>query len=335
MSFRELPHEIIFMIATHIESENDISSLVRACRSFHNLLNNYLYERNVNRGAPALLWCAMRGLKTSVERLLKIQTRDKTENSLQQLDSFNSISSPLRAAIYYKHASIVKLLLQHGAGQTSGLPISTPLHTAVEYSSEEVVRTILEHGCNIDVTVPRAAETALVVAVRKQKPGIVKLLIKHGACLNTKPHIPAEAVEWKRHIWTTPLHTAVDGQYENREMAELLLSEGADVNVRCGDGGTSLHRTTRDMNVDDSRWLLENGADPNIIDNEENSPLHFAINLGRHGAELLELFLEHGADPNLRCRTAPTHPLELLDGMDVLEIEELLRGHGAHLPDST
>ncbi|KAJ5987963.1 hypothetical protein N7481_003173 [Penicillium waksmanii] len=334
MSFRELPNEVIFMIGTQIEREKDISSLVRACRSFHNLLNNYLYERNVNRGAPALSWCAEHGLTTSVERLLKIQARDKTKGSLQQLNSVNFVDSPLRSAICFHHAPIVKLFLQYGAGQTSGFPISTPLHTAVEHSSEEVVRVILEYGCDIDLIVPRGAETALVVAVRTQKPDIVKLLIEHGACLNTKPHVPVEAAEWDRLVWTTPLHTAVDSQYGNREMAELLLSQGADVNVRCGDGGTPLHGTTREMNVDDSRWLLENGADPNIIDDQGNSPLHVAINFGRHGAELIKLFLEHGADPNLRCRTAPTHPLELLDGMDIPEIEQLLRDHGAHLPDS-
>lgn len=334
MSLHHLPNEVIFMIATHIESEEDISSLVQACRSFHNLLNNYLYERNVDRGAPALTWCAEQGLKESAERLLKLQARAKTESPLKQPNSFICIVSPLRSAICYKQAPIVKLLLQYGAGQISGFPISTPLHEAVQYGNKEIVRIILEHGCDIDLIVPRGAETALVAAVKTKQPEIVKLLLEHGACLNTKPHVPAEAAEWERLVWTTPLHTAVDGQYGNRDMAELLLSQGADVNVRCGDGSTPLHWTTREGNEDDSRWLLENGADPNTINDEGNSPFHVAINRGRHGAKLVKLFLEHGADANLRCGTVATHPLELLDGMGAQEVEQLLRDHGAHLPES-
>jgi ankyrin repeat protein len=94
------------------------------------------------------------------------------------------------------------------------------------------------------------------------------------------------------------------------------------------------------MNLDDSRWLLEKGADPNLVDDRGNSTLHVATNHSRHGAKFVRLFLEHGADPNLRCRTismneeAPTHPLELLEGLNSPEVDQLLRDYGAEISES-
>jgi HEAT repeat protein len=99
---------------------------------------------------------------------------------------------------------------------------------------------------------------------------------------------------------TTPLHIAV---WEGRkELVELLLAKGADVNARTNPMGST--------------------------------PLHFAASDGRK--DLVELLLAHGADVNAKNNNSQTplgsvlsaisrHPLPGQEG-----VAELLRQHGGH-----
>jgi ankyrin repeat protein len=85
----------------------------------------------------------------------------------------------------------------------------------------------------------------------------------------------------------TPLHhAALGGQ---KEIAELLIAEGADVNTKSGD--------------------------------EETTPLHWAANRGHE--EVAELLIAKGADVNAKDIGGYT-PLDYTEG----EIADLLRKHG-------
>ena len=82
------------------------------------------------------------------------------------------------------------------------------------------------------------------------------------------------------------------------------------------------------------KLLLEHDADPNKVNEDEDTALHFAVLYGVKKA--IKLLLEHGADPNLVNEDGNT-PLTVaaendLD-VDMKGVRELLLKHGAKDPE--
>jgi Ankyrin repeats (3 copies) len=80
-------------------------------------------------------------------------------------------------------------------------------------------------------------------------------------------------------------------------LAELALDRGIDVNVVCGqDGSTFLHSCTllRDQAIaaEAVEWLLVHGADPNQKRDDGETPLGLAVKFGR--TEIAALMRSHG-----------------------------------------
>ena len=65
-------------------------------------------------------------------------------------------------------------------------------------------------------------------------------------------------------------------------MCERLIAARADVNGRDKNGRTPLHKCAfYNSNSDILKLLYENGANPDLVDDEENTPLHFAARRGK------------------------------------------------------
>ena len=62
----------------------------------------------------------------------------------------------------------------------------------------------------------------------------------------------------------------------------------------------SLHKAVISGSVEDVRFLLESGADPNAADSQENSPLHYALKRGN--LMIIRLLIGQGAKLNQRDR---------------------------------
>jgi ankyrin repeat protein len=82
----------------------------------------------------------------------------------------------------------------------------------------------------------------------------------------------------------------------SREIVELLLAEGIDVDVMGRDGDTALWHAVEDGLPEIVQVLLEHGADPNLRPAGKGwaPPIVMARDPG-----IVRLLLEHGADPNL------------------------------------
>jgi ankyrin repeat protein len=150
---------------------------------------------------------------------------------------------------------------------------------------------------------------------------VIKLLLMHGADVNVKDY---EGM--------TPLHsvsaTFVPGG--PNPVLEMLLRSGADVTAVQRGGQTPLHLATYDAAV---ILLGMPGVDPNTVDKEGWSALHWALRYSGDGIQdrLVELLLRHGADPNIRNSKGLTPLLQALAlrNRSMLKVLALLLDHGA------
>jgi ankyrin repeat protein len=83
----------------------------------------------------------------------------------------------------------------------------------------------------------------------------------------------------------------------NMKIVRLLVKRGADVNIRLREGWTLLHSAAHLLRKDLAAVLLRAGCNPNAVDGVGQSALSKVLFAFNPKADLIELLLEHGADP--------------------------------------
>jgi DNA-binding beta-propeller fold protein YncE len=90
---------------------------------------------------------------------------------------------------------------------------------------------------------------------------------------------------------STPLHVACS--IPHKDVAELLIAKGADINSRADNGYTPLNSACLRGQKDVVELLIGGGADMNVKDNKGQTALSLANEKGH--TEIVELLLKHGA----------------------------------------
>lgn len=132
----------------------------------------------------------------------------------------------------------------------------TPLHMAAKNSHKEVVEFLIANGVEVDGRGP-FCETPLYHTTSRE---VAKILLAAGADPNV------EYIVFVMNGYPsgndTILHKAVkDG---NKEIVELLIAEGADINSNGWASGTPLHVAVRRGKLEMARVLIAAGADVNV-----------------------------------------------------------------------
>jgi len=118
----------------------------------------------------------------------------------------------------------------------------------------------------------------------------------------------------------TALHLAVEG--EQKEIAEILLSCGANPNIVDLEGASPLHYSVANGFLDISQSLLRHGAFVNIKDYSKETPMFWAIRESK--AEQVELLIKNGANVNAKNDDGET-PLDLAQEFDEDDITILIQ----------
>jgi len=133
---------------------------------------------------------------------------------------------------------------------------------------------------------------SLLTAVKHDNMSVMSDLLLHGAS-----SLPCDA------NGNTPLHVAVSGS-----AIEILVQNGADVNMMNKQGDTPLHSQARAGRLVCVSALLHAGANVNVLNNALKQPLHIAVEC--NNAEIVKTLLNAGANPNKRDNSGHT-PLDL------------------------
>ena len=129
-------------------------------------------------------------------------------------------------------------------------------------------------------------DTAIMKASRRcNGSNVVNFLLENGANINDK--------EVRDTIDQTPLIVAADGGC--KEIVEMLLEAGANIEHRNDQGETALIAAAQNGHKEIVQILLDAGANINQENADGETALELTIKL-RHKKDLVDLLLEHGAE---------------------------------------
>jgi uncharacterized protein len=280
----------------------------------------------------------------------------------------------LHYAVLNNDAQLVTRLLQAGAdAQASTRYAVTPIYLAAQNGSADVLRTLLDAGANPN-QLYREGETVLMTAARSGDYDSVKLLLERGAEVDAREHWHGQTAlmwaaaqgnaqllpllvshganvnaissieEWERQVTDEPREkwlppggmTAL--QFAAREgclaCIEPLLAQGAAIDATTLKGISPLMFALINGHYDVAWVLIEAGADVNLNDDTNRSPLYAAVDFNTmpesnrpspdvhhntHSSfDLMRLLLEKGADPNVQLTKQAPYRLKLDRGNDTM-----------------
>ena len=301
-------------------------------------------------GSTALLWVAHWNDLQTAELLIKARADANLANDFRM--------TPLSRACTNGNAQLVDVLLKAGANPNTPIGTGeTPLMTCARAGSAEAVRMLLVHGADVNAKEPNQNQTALMWAAAEQHPKVVQVLIEANADLRahtklgfTALHFAARAGDMEST--RTLLGAGVDVNIKSQADPETGRGQaargagsyggaaggrggaarggvvGGGAGARAGTnfpGSTPLLVATVRGQVPLALYLLEHGADPNVLD-AGFTPLFWAAATWENGLanpvygfvdpiggipdreaklQLVKALLAHGANPNLQMTTRP------------------------------
>uniref|UniRef100_A0A3B4GXW4 Uncharacterized protein n=1 Tax=Pundamilia nyererei TaxID=303518 RepID=A0A3B4GXW4_9CICH len=207
-----------------------------------------------------------------------------------------------------------------------------PLHLAASYRKIQSMQSLLSAGADTELRglrtrkimyflilntsqKPDSKFQTKVIGVCTKAEACLRLLCDHGVNINAKVSFPCRALSAVQILacygadvnavdgsGMAPLHMAAGILHKN--IIASLLRHGANVNMVCiHTGNTPLHlaavamatKTTKTPEdaISSITELLEQGAEPNAVNNAGMTPLHEACSMGNE--ELVDLLLSYGA----------------------------------------
>lgn len=206
----------------------------------------------------------------------------------------------------------IQLLIYAGAdvNAKSELSEKSPLMSAANLGKTEVFNALLDAGSRIE-DVDIYGNSVLHYAVESNSLDIVEILLQKK--------VNIDAVNVHRE---TPLMKA-----KSPEMAEKLISAGANIHAADEMENNVLQRVLREENVEDTAlFLIKSGADSKVSNKDGVSPLHSAV-MNQY-KRVYEKLIDIGADVNAKDNSGVT-PLMIASYVMDKDAVRILLEHGA------
>jgi ankyrin repeat protein len=325
-------------------------------------------QNDSNLALSALHYAALLGASDIVQALLdrdgnpNTETKDKDELARDKV-------TPLHLAAQFSNDTMVKSLLDKGAKVNAKNGVNkTPLDIALDqdplpegiirllvsklskdeinekgdhgngflnrafnradYEETKTLANILLSHPGIDVNMPdinNNDNSPLHLAVALGYIDIVKILLGKHAKVNEK-----------NGAGRTPLDIAFAQNPLSVEVIQLLVSELSkdQINEKGNHGNMFLHRAVNGSVHEASKILAtillkHPDIDVNVLDNNNNTPLHLAVKW--RYVDIVKILLDKHAKLDMKNDSGKT-PLELAEGKKFQEIIKLLKDHASKNP---
>uniref|UniRef100_A0A8C2QA09 Poly [ADP-ribose] polymerase n=1 Tax=Cyprinus carpio TaxID=7962 RepID=A0A8C2QA09_CYPCA len=213
---------------------------------------------------------------------------------------------PLHNACSYGHYEVAELLVKHGAYVNAmDLWQFTPLHEAASKNRVEVCSLLLSYGadpnflnCHNKSAIDLAPTALLKERLAYEFRGHALLQAAREADMaRFKKHLSLETINFKHPLTQeTALHCVSTSAYPKRkQICELLLRKGANVNEKNKDFLTPLHLAAEKSHNDIIEVLVKHEAKVNAVDNLGQTALHRAAHCGH--LQTCRVLLSVGCDP--------------------------------------
>ena len=213
-------------------------------------------------GTTALHWAAHQNDLDLVERLIRAGANANVKNDYG--------ATPMSEAAVTGSANLIEALLKAGADvESRNADGQTALMVVARTSRVDAAKALLRRGASVNAVEKWRGQTALMWAAAQNQPDMVRALVAAGAEVNARSMVN----NWQRQVTAEP--RAI---------------------YRPAGGLTPLLYAAREGCVECARHLAEAGADLNLGDPEEVSPLLLSI-LNGHD-DLAAYLIQKGASPN-------------------------------------
>lgn len=298
----------------------------------------------------AIYWNIPLILATELKRYDTIKYIVEHGGNVNIKDPERDLITPLWLAVEKASVEIVKYLLEHGAKPNDTDNEGTsPLMNAARNGNLDIIKLLIEHHANVNqecklVKNPNLENMhgwrAIQSAVLADDPiPVLKLLIDHGAEVNymTKAEFSyppirvaiecdkQDVIDWllehagaRMEINGISCMTVSYDKHCKRHLNMQLLSR-VDVNMKMKNGETLLTEAIKNEHLDIIHELLNYGANPNVKNKSNETPLLLVVK----NSELVKLLLDHGVESN------DPMALQQLVKDNNIEILKLLLDHGA------